>query len=329
MAGKVLFVSKGLDAASTRYRAAAFFPALEQAGWQVEHCEAHGGLSQKATLLKACRAADVVVVLRRTFSAPFRALLRKAAHRLVFDFDDAIFTGDDGEPSRSRERGFEAMMRHADQVWAGNSFLAEQAGRINGDVKIMPTVLDVGRYHVAEPQQPEADAIDLVWIGSSATRKYLEAAVPMLQEAMAADARLRLKIIADFDLAYEGLNRVAVAWSSQTEADDLAGAHIGIAPMSEDIWTRGKCGFKIIQYMAAGLPVIASDVGANSDIVIDGKTGLLVSDPAQWRVAIEQLVADASRRRSLGLAGRQRAVEMYDLKPAADRMLECLATLTS
>jgi len=322
MTRRVLFISKGDRAASTRYRALAFFPGLRDAGWEPLHLSTQGGPLAKLGLLRAARRADAVVVLRRLFSAPMRTLLRKSAKHLVFDFDDAIFTSPDGRDSTSRRKGFDDIVRQCDQVWAGNEYLAEAARALNPRVTCLPTVLDPVKYQVS-PVMP-ADRIDLVWIGSSSTRRYLESAIPMLDEAAKRDDRLRLKIVADFDLHSNAIPTIPRPWSDTNEATELASSHIGIAPMPDDEWTRGKCAFKVIQYMAAGLPVISSDAGANRDVVRYSVTGMLASTDNQWLEAIKTLADDADLRSRMGHAGRRRAIEHYSIAAGTKQIMALL-----
>ncbi len=314
MAGKLLFISKGEHAASTRYRALAFVPRLREAGWEVGHISS----ARKLALLRAAARADVVVVLRRTFSAPLRMLLRHAAKYLVYDIDDAIFATRDVRESPTRRRGFAAMTRLADQVWAGNDWLAEQAGFRNDHVTVLPTAVDPAKYDVTA--EKPANTVDLVWIGSSTTRPYLEAALPTLERA----PNVRLKIVADFDLK-ANIETLAVPWSEQGEAEALASSHIGIAPMDDTPWSRGKCGLKVLQYMAAGLPVVSDDVGTNRQIVVHGETGLLASGADAWVDAITRLAGDTT----MGAAGRRRVEQHYALNIVAEQMLACLAATRS
>lgn len=319
---EILVLSKGEDSPSTRYRALQFFDRLRAAGHRPRHLSLSGGAGNVLRALHAARRADLVLVLRKTLPAPLLWLLRRAARRLVFDLDDAIFCKPDGSPSATRMSRFAAMVRCCDQVTAGNAFLAEVAARFNPVVSVIPTCVDVDRY------QPDAgassDHFDVVWIGSSSTRKYLEAAVPALREAARQIPGLRLKIIADFDLEDAGIPTLPVRWRADSEAAELASAQVGIAPMSDDDWSRGKCALKVLQYMAAGLPVVSSPAGVNGEAVVPGETGFLAHSPEEWAAALQQLAVDAELRRRLGLAGRQRVVGRYSLEVVFARLLAVL-----
>lgn len=325
MKKRLLFISKGADSSSTRYRALQFFPYWEDAGFLPAHATASGGWAALPNLLRQAARADVVIILRKTFPAPLLHLLRRASRNLVFDFDDAIFCNTDGTPSPLRRRRFAAMMRVCDRVLAGNAFLANQAAKINEAVTVIPTCLDDSRYR-GEAAKP-ADSIDLVWIGSSSTRKYLVEALPALRLAAARLPGLRLKIVADFDLPDSGIPTLAIPWRADTEASALAASHIGIAPMRDDDWSRGKCALKVLQYMAAGLPVVSADVGANAEIIREGETGFLVSSPEAWADRIASLASDPATCRRMGENGRRRVAADYSIDAVFSRVLPIVAGL--
>ncbi len=266
------------------------------------HLAANEGRGVSLRILAAARRADVVVVCRRPFNLPFRRALRAAAKRLVFDLDDAIFIGGEGRDSSVRRRRFASIAGLADEVWAGNDHLAERSSAHNDHVRVLPTSVDPHRYDVNDDVSAAkpTESFDLVWIGSSSTRKYLEATMPALEAAAAHVPNLRLKIVADFDLPSERLTTVAVPWSADGEAAALVSSHVGLAPMSDDPWTRGKCGLKVLQYMAARLPVIAANAGVHLQMIEPGGTGLLVENERQWVEAIERLAQDAGLRGAWG-----------------------------
>jgi len=302
----VLFISKGAGSASTRYRCLDFFSRLEANGFTPRHLSASGS---RLALLRKASAANTVVVLRKTFNAAFCHLLRRVSRRLVFDFDDAVFSTSCGHASRTRRKRFTRMVRLCDLVWAGNRFLLESACVINPAVSLVPTALDPARYRVAA--RKPVDTIDLVWIGSHSTSRYLASHLPVLEQMAAAVPNLRLKIVADFDLSSSRLKIISIPWSPQAEVDSLRSAHIGIAPMTDDTWTRGKCALKILQYMAAGLPVISSPVGANREAVMHKITGFLADRAEAWVAAAVALSGDERLRDTMGAAGYERVCRHY------------------
>ena len=315
---RLLFISKGAKASSTRYRALQFFQLWRAAGFEPSHITASGGIGATFSMLRQASRADIVIVLRKTFPPPLLWLLRRTARRLVFDFDDAIFCNTDGTPSRTRMARFKAMIRACDHVFAGNAFLAAQAAAFNPAVSLIPTCVDAERYHVAADKP--ADTVDLVWIGSHSTRKYLAEAMPWLKAAAQKVSSLRLKIVADFDLSGCGVTTLPVAWRAETEAQELATSHIGIAPMRDDDWSRGKCALKVLQYMAAGLPVVSSKAGANAEVITEGETGYLVATTGEWAEQIACLAQDAALRRRMGEAGRRLVEADYSVGPVFARL---------
>lgn len=296
-----------------------YFDRLAAVGHQASHLDLSGGIGNYLRALAVARKADVVLVLRKTLPTPLLWLLRKLARRLVFDFDDAIFCNTDGTRSPTRMSRFAAMVQCCDQISAGNGFLAAAAMRFNPRVSVVPTSVDIDRYFI-QNDKPQ-DFFDVVWIGSSSTRKYLEEAIPALQAASRRISNLRLKIVADFDLPSCGLNTWPVRWQAETEAAELASAHVGIAPMRDDDWSRGKCALKVLQYMAAGLPVISSPAGVNAEAVLDRESGFLVREEREWVEALVELAGSTETRERMGQAGRKRVVALYSVSIVFSRLL--------
>lgn len=325
MSRRLLFLSKAEDPPSTRYRALQFFEQLAARGIQASHLPLAGGPLAYLTALNAALHSDVVVVLRKTLPPPLLFSLRKVSRLLVFDFDDAIFCNSDGTPSTTRLSRFARMAKASDHIFAGNHFLAGTAKRFNPAVTFLPTSVNVDRY--APLTAKTITPIDLVWIGSSSTRKYLESALPAMTVAAQRIPGLRLKIIADFDLPNAGLPTLAVPWHADSEALELASAHIGIAPMVDNDWTRGKCALKVLQYFAAGLPVVSSRAGVNAEIVIPGVNGELVGSESEWVDALIHLANDPALCQRYGIAGRQMVEREYSLDVTAQRLADILNQL--
>jgi glycosyltransferase involved in cell wall biosynthesis len=211
---------------------------------------------------------------------------------------------------------FRATCRILDHVVAGNAYLAEKFAERGCPTSIQPTVVDPLHYKVK--LHAPTDTPRLVWIGSRSTLPYLKTIAGGLKAAAERVPGLRLTVIADRTWADPPLPVDFVAWSEEAEAAALASADIGIAPTPCDRWTLGKCGFKIIQYMAAGLPVVASPIGANATIVRDGLTGHLPTNDAGWADAIARLADDVELRARMGALARRDVWSIYSLDRAAD-----------
>lgn len=301
-----------------RYRLAAFQPALEAAGWTLQ-CEplAKGGRARWRQLRRVDEA-DAVVLQRRLLPLWQLALLRKRARRLIFDFDDAVFHRDSYHPkgvrSWRRMLQFWATLYRCDAVLAGNRFLHDRAaGFVDSErVHYFPTCVAPAHYQLAD--QASASPLRMVWIGQRSTVPSLHAAGPALAAAAEACPGLALRVISD---VFAELPRVTVErrlWSSATEAADLAQAHLGISWLPDDDWSRGKCGLKVLQYLAAGLPVIGNRVGVHREMIIDGVTGFLADTPSEWASAVRRLAHDSSLRRTMGRAARRHVEQHYSVE---------------
>jgi glycosyltransferase involved in cell wall biosynthesis len=314
------------DHVCCRYRVAAFRPWLERAGYSLEVRARPRRWWHWLRLGRELRHADAVLLQRRLLPRWQLCLLRRAARRLLFDFDDAVFLRDSYSPrgahSAARLRRFAATVRAADAVSAGNRFLAEHARRFTAAarVHVIPTCVDPWRYPVAAHRHDTTGApVNLVWVGSSSTLRGLEVIRPLLEALGKGIPGLRLKLICDRFFTLEHLPVFPCAWSEATEGAELAAADIGISWVPDDLWSRGKCGLKVLQYMAAGLPVVANPVGVQAELVRHGENGFLAETPAEWAEAVLELAHNPALRRRLGEAGRRRAEREYSIAAGAGR----------
>ncbi len=321
----ILFLAKRKASASTRYRCLHYFPFLERAGFKPEHINTKGGLIKKFRILYKVKKADAVVVARKTFTWPFRSLVHRCSKNLIFDFDDAIFVRSSGEKSVLRQSRFKAMLKRVDHVWAGNRYLETMALKYCPSVEVLPTAVDLDRYHLNT--EKSENHIDIVWIGSSSTKKYLKRLIPVLDKAAELFPGIRLKIIADFDLETRKIKTVPIAWSEETEGAEIGSSHIGISMMTEDPWSNGKCGLKVIQYMAASLPVIATNNGAHKEIIEHEKSGVLVNNEAEWLDALSDLIKNKEKRDTLGQRGFETVTQRYSLETTSQQMIDSLNRL--
>lgn len=268
--------------------------------------------------LLAARRADVVILQRKLLPGWQVRLLRRAAAKLVFDLDDAVFQRDSfsGKSPQSRRRmaRFEATVRAADAVIAGNEHLGSRAAACTdpGRVHVVPTCVEPKCYPLARHERTGSQ-VRLVWIGTANTLKGLALA----REHLAAIGRrlpgLELRLICDRAIEVPGLRVQLRPWSAATEAAELAACDVAITWLPDDGFSRGKCGLKVLQYAAAGLPVVANPVGMNPRMVLHGRAGLLATTPDDWAEAIAQLAADPPLRQSMGTAGRRMVEEQYSV----------------
>lgn len=329
MTMQITALVKSVDHVCCRYRLAAYRPFLEAAGHRLKLVPWPGGWFADYRLPPRVGPADVLIVQRRLLSAWQLSQVRGLASRLIYDVDDAVFVRDSfaarGLYSERRLRGFARMVKAADTVVVGNAFLAEQAALWTPPerVRLISTRLVPERYPIAghDSKRPTR----LVWIGSSGTLRSLERIANLLDALGARVPGLSVRIICDRSLRLGHTPVDFRPWSEETEAQELAECDIGIGWLPDDLWSRGKCGLKILQYMAAGLPVIANPVGVHEVLVRHGETGFLARTSAHWVEAVATLAANPDLRRRMGEAGRRSVERHYHLRQGAAEWLALLA----
>jgi glycosyltransferase involved in cell wall biosynthesis len=315
----VLLLGYGLDQPSFRHRMASIVAPLERAGFQVrpERFPARRyGLRtwERRDLL---RWADVTVLHQIKLSAIEARLVAALSRRRVFDVDDAIYVrkprrlGDPVGESIWRRRKFAATCRWVDVVAAGNDVLAAVARPAARELVVLPTSIDTAVYRASTASA--ADPPTIAWIGSPENLIYLEMIRPALARLAARHPSLKVRVICSQFPDWPEVHIERIAWSSQTEAASLAAAHIGVMPLTDDAWSRGKCAFKLLQYMAASLPCVASPVGANTEAVQDGVNGFHARSSDEWEQALERLIVSAQLRARCGANGHARVEKRYAL----------------
>ena len=323
MAFRLLAITDPGCAVATRYRVTQFEPYLLQHQIQVETRTWPRIAAEQASLLSSVTSADAVLFQRFLPSRKWLGQIRQRARRLVYDFDDAIIYAEStrGRPRLLLQRWwrFRAMMRCCDAVAAGNSFLAELAQREAplGRVCVVPTTLELERYD-REPSPTESAPV-VGWIGGRWTLPYLERLRRPLEQLSAEIAGLTIRVIADQapDL---GATRVElVPWAAETEVWELKRLRAGLAPLPDDAWTRGKCGLRLLQYLAAGIPAVASPVGTQAEIIQAGGA-LPASSDSEWGQALRRVLSERSLMADLTARGRQLVREQFSTSSWAERV---------
>lgn len=281
-------------------------------------------LRRLGTMLSA-RSYDVVWLEKEAFPfVPwvFEYVAGLGLPPIVVDYDDAIFHNYDLHNSYLLRallgRKIDRVMASAHTVIVGNAYLADRA-RVAGATNIVtiPTVLDPSRYH-PEPR-PVAGRFRIGWIGTKSTAHYLNSVVGALAKAQR-ELEAEIVVIGVGELNLPGVNPTYLPWTEESEAKLLSGLSVGIMPLTDNPWDRGKCGYKILQYMASGIPAIASPVGANKEIISDGVTGFLVTSEDEWFAALKRLHSGPRLALSMGRAGRQKVELQYSVQA----VLPCL-----
>ncbi|MCS7237525.1 MAG: glycosyltransferase family 4 protein [Thermoguttaceae bacterium] len=326
-------LTEAVDHVCYRYRVRPFEKPLADAGVVVHVQPLARGPFRRLRQLRQLRQAAGVLLQRKLLPPWEIALLRRYARVLIYDVDDAVFQRDSFQPkspqSSYRRLRFRMTVAAADLVFAGNNYLASHVRRIQRRLHkkdgksstapglllsrrclTVPTCVDPAKYPVALHGQKDQH-LRLVWIGSSSTLPSLECAAEHLRAIAKQIPTTVLRVVCDRLPCLGGIALELWPWSEDSEGQALATADIGIAWMPPDSWSRGKCGLKVLQYMAAGLPVVANPVGVHLQMVLPGKTGLLAQTPAEWAESIRQLAANPSWRNSLGRHARSLVQTSY------------------
>jgi glycosyltransferase involved in cell wall biosynthesis len=331
----VVLLGYDLEQPSYRHRMRTLIAPLEAANWQVRVERFPSGRYGLRTWERRAllRGADVVVLHQIKLSALEARLFAAFTRRRVFDVDDAIYVrkprrlGDAADESPWRKRKFAATCRWVDEVAAGNDVLAGAARPAARAITILPTSIDTAAYRPTTASA--ADPPTIVWIGSPENLVYLEMIRPALARLGGRHPTLKLRVICSRFPDWPELNLERIAWSSATEAESLAAAHIGVMPLSDDEWARGKCAFKLLQYMAAALPCVASPVGANTEAVIDGYNGFHARTLDEWERSLEALIRSPELRARFGASGRAHVESRYAMRTYQARYLELLTRLAA
>jgi glycosyltransferase involved in cell wall biosynthesis len=331
------------EGASVRFRVSQFLPALSAAGFDVDLHPLFdtalfrllyrpGHMPEKATALLA-RTFDRVKALRDRYDM---ALIHREAYPIgpplierwlakrvpiVYDFDDAVYLPNTSDANRmigflKRPDKIAEVVRLSTEVIAGNAHLGDYARRYSTHVNVIPTCVDTNVW-APSTAAPQPGPPVIGWIGTPTTTPYLMGLQDVFS-ALAKEHEFVLRVSGSVSpVEMRGVRIDNEPWSLQQEIALFNTCDIGVYPLPNDEWTLGKCGFKAIQFMACGVPVVASPVGVNNQIIEDGVSGLLANTEAEWRDRLRMLITDAAARRRIGAAGRVRIEGAYSLRANA------------
>jgi glycosyltransferase involved in cell wall biosynthesis len=343
---KILFLTRyDSKGASSRYRFLQYIPYLETAGFEcivsplfdnkylnkLYNCKQNTFVSifvymmRRLSVLVTTKQFDLVVLEKEVipFAPAFlERLLNIINIPYVVDYDDAIFHQYDCHTNpivrTILRKKIAVVMRNARLVIAGNNYIAKYAQQAGAkQVEVIPTVIDINKYSQIR-ESKKNDVFRIVWIGSPSTYQHVEAILP----ALAKISNSKLLLIGAGKRKFNESWIEVRSWSEVSEIKDIQSADVGIMPLPDTPWARGKCGFKLIQYMACGLPVVASPVGVNADIVEHGKNGFLASSTEDWVRFLTNLRNDKVLRTSMGSDGRKKVETDYCLQVTAPRLVE-------
>jgi glycosyltransferase involved in cell wall biosynthesis len=343
---RILFLPRyGPQGASSRYRIWQYVPLFQRAGHDVEvqplledgyleelYTAGRRGWKWLAAgyvrrLLGTARMRRFDAIICEQEIWPFlpdfiEALAERLSRRFFVDYDDAAYANYARWPMFRTK--ISRVMAVAEAVVVGNSYLAAYARQFARRVSVIPTVVDLARYPRHRDRAAD-DAVRVAWIGTPVTARLLKPLMPVMERLQTQHPRLSFCFIGAGDgFLRNGLRAEIVQWSEQTETDQLSKCDIGIMPLPDDEFMRGKCGLKLIQYMASSLPVVASPVGVNREIVEEGTNGFLAVTGDEWFEKLDSLVRHPELRLRLGEAGRTKVESSYTLEHGFAKWQETL-----
>ena len=328
--------SVGIDVTLRSLFTAEFFNLVYRRGQYVRKASGFATLALKhLASLRDLSRFDLLFLYREMLpigpAVVERLLALRGRPPIVFDFDDAIFLPSVSEANRSiaalKQPGKVAtIIRLSDHVIAGNQYLASYARRFNDAVTVIPTVVDTTKFvpRVTSGNGASRPAPIVGWIGSPTTAFYLRGLMPLLRSVQQTLPFVLRVSGAGEPIDAPGLAIEQPTWSLLDEVELFNTCDVGVYPLADDEWARGKCGFKAIEFMACGVPVVASAVGVNREIIEDGVNGFLASTEVEWADKLGRLLADADLRRRLGAAGRRTIEERYSLRAHASTLVTTL-----
>jgi len=287
------------DTPSRRFRVEAFLPLLGNAGMSCKIIGLPDAFLQRIICLLGVPESRTIVIQKKLLRSFEMRLLRRKSSRLIYDFDDAVYL------SRKGSRRFVRILQEVDQVFAGNDVLMSSAVQINNNTLCVPTGIDLDRYR---PVKKECGSpLRIGWIGSKGNLKNLHLLTnPLL--SLKKDFAFSLQYICDSsDRSLEQGGWEYIPWSSGSEVEVLSCLDIGVMPLEDTEYNRGKCGFKIVQYMAMGIPPVASPVGVNEALIKNGVNGFLARTQEEWKKALSILLSDRAARVRMAESARMRA----------------------
>jgi glycosyltransferase involved in cell wall biosynthesis len=271
---------------------------------------------------------DLVYILREAalLGPPiFEKLIHQQRVPIVFDFDDAVFVS-----YRSPSNGYlsylkfasktKTICRLASHVMVGNPYLAEYARQVNDQVTVIPTTVDTERYQAPPPQNKSGPPV-IGWTGSHSTVQHLNTLRGALKK-LAEKESFRLRVIGTPSYECSPIDVEAIRWRAETEVEDLRPVDIGVMPLPDDRWSKGKCGLKALQFMAMGIPTVCSPVGVNTDIIQDNQNGFIAGSEEEWVDKLGRLLRSPELRQRLGQAGRATVEQKYSAITQAPRVYE-------
>ncbi|MEW5803098.1 MAG: glycosyltransferase family 4 protein [bacterium] len=307
---------------SSRIRVLNLLPEMRKEGFHLSAAMYPRAIVEKIKMLRQFRQFDIIYLQKKLLPPLEVKLFRRYARNLVFDFDDAIYYNDDNHTvmkSISRYLKFQVLVRNVDLVVVGNRILAGYAARFNKNVTIVPSAVETRGIPLKCHEGSDSGKVIIGWVGGKGNLHHLEMLSSVLQR-LSRVYRIQVTIVCDAAITIPDVEVKYVPWDIETQDQEIALFDIGVMPLPDNKWAEGKCGYKALQYMAASVPPVCSDVGCNRDIIEHGREGFIVSSIDDFYQALDTLISDKVLRKDMGINAR-RKVEKYFSIPVVGKRL--------
>lgn len=322
---KVCFLIKGFSVPSSRVRIVNLVSELEKYGIDCNIYEYPRSLLEKIKVFSVIRRFDLIYIQKCLPSVLEAFVLKKISKKIIYDFDDAIFTNQDVHEIKvrsSRYIKFKTMLKISDVVVAGNSYLAEEALKHNAHVLIIPSAVEIEKNEY-EKRERNNTTVVIGWVGTDFNLPYLSEISNVIRR-ISLEHSIVLRIICNCSIEIPQVHVEFIPWKLETQDVEITQFDIGIMPLPDNVHTRGKCGYKALQYMSLGVPPVVSDVGVNREIVDNGNCGVAVKTEEEFYLALKALVEDKEMRLAMGLRARRRVQDHYSVEVIGKRLAEVL-----
>jgi len=317
----LLFLGRGNNHPATRYRITQYLDYLKQNNIQFEVKDFPNGIFSWMALTK--QHYDIVFIQKKRVQTFWLSRFKKAGAKIIYDFDDAVMFASsrhDCPDSPARMKQFINMVKASDAIIAGNPYLKSQAEPYNKRIWIIPTSIDITKYALKDYTLTPPDIATIGWIGGTKSLVFLKELMPIM-EKLSERCKFQLKIVSNGFIKSDKVKIIEKPWKEADETSDTLSFDIGLAPLPDDPWSRGKCATKLLQYMASGIPAVASPVGVHTEIIKEGVNGFLAKDSNEWQEKLQMLADNFNLRKALGITARKTVEENYSIQVNAPKLI--------
>ena len=323
---KIYFLIQEWEHPASRYRVLQYVPYLKESHIESKVALFPDSFCKWMKLFSEIQDYDIIFIQKKRLWRWQLWYLKRKHIKIIYDFDDAVMFKspvDGGGKSFKRERTFARMVRYSNEVIAGNQYLKSQALPYNKNIIILPTAIDTSKYTMKDYRRSK-EKISIGWIGSKSSLPFLKELTPAFDYIASQYKSVELKIICNVFFDCKTMPVIKKTWALEDENSDLQDIDIGLAPLPNHEWTKGKCATKLLQYLSIGIPVVCSPVGVHNEIIQEGVNGLFAASIEEWIEKIALLIKDKTLRERIGLEGKKTVESHYSLKANVPKFINAI-----